>query len=343
MIDLRSDTVTRPTQAMRRVMAEAEVGDDVFGDDPTVKRLEETAAALTGKEAALFVPSGTMANQIAVRVVCRPGDEILVERNCHLYMYEAGGAAANSGTQIFTLDGDRGLVPPHVYESAIKSETDDHLPRTKMIWIENTHNRAGGRIIPAEHIEQVRVIAKAAKLWLHCDGARLFNAAVAAKCSVRALSSPFDSLSLCLSKGLGAPIGSLLLGDQTFIRLARRARKVFGGGMRQVGIIAAAGLFALEHNVARLEDDHRRARTLADALAKLDGIAVISPDTNIVIARISRPGWTDTRVITELARANIHATSFGPQLVRFVTHLDIDDSAIEQTICTLNDLWQQTG
>jgi threonine aldolase len=339
MIDLRSDTVTRPSPEMRRMIAEAEVGDDVFGDDPTVQRLERLAAQLLGKPAALFVPSGTMANQVAVRVVCRPGDEVLCDPDVHLYRYEGGGAAANSGVTLHVLPGDRGLVPVSDLEAAIAPADDPHLCRTRMIWLENTHNRGGGRVLPLDYIQEVRALATRRNLHFHCDGARLFNAAVALGLPAAELARPFDSLSICLSKGLGAPIGSIVLGSEAFIEQARRARKALGGGMRQAGLIAAGGIYALEHNIERLAEDHRRARELAASLAELPHLEVQPPETNILLVRLQRPGWNAERLLAALAAQDVHAVAFGPQIVRFVTHLDVDDRDIAAAAAAFRRVW----
>jgi len=266
MIDLRSDTVTKPSPAMREAMAQAEVGDDVFGEDPTVNRLQEVAARLLGKEAALFVPSGTMGNQLCVRLHTRPGDEIIVEAGAHVVRYESGAAAGLSGVQTHWLPGTRGILEADQIEAAIRPP-DYHNPPTTLICLENTHNRGGGTIYPLETTKAIRKVAEARGIAMHLDGARLFNAVVVTGVPAAEYARHFETVTFCLSKGLGAPVGSLICADRERVVKLRRLRKMFGGGMRQAGILAAAGLYALEHNIARLAEDHAHAKRLAEALA----------------------------------------------------------------------------
>ncbi len=323
MIDLRSDTVTRPTEAMRRAMAAAEVGDDVFGEDPTVERLQRDVAALLGKEAALFVPSGTMANQIALLVHARPGDEVVVSEGAHCAWYESGAGAAWAGVQfvvagagpVFDVDALEAAVKPRVY----------YYPRTSLVAFENTHNRGGGRVLPQATVEAVAARARALGLAVHLDGARLFNAAASSGRAVAELARPADTVSVCLSKGLGAPVGSLLAGDRERITAAHRFRKMLGGGMRQAGVLAAAGLHALAHHVARLADDHAHAARFAEAAAKSPRLAVQRPETNIVMVDV--PGDPRDRPAEALAarakEAGVLLSVFGAARLRAVTHLDV--------------------
>ena len=305
-IDLRSDTVTRPTPGMRRAMAEAEVGDDVFGDDPTVKRLEARTAELLGKEAALFVPSGTMANQIGIGVHTQPGDELLCAATSHVYVWEAGGIARLSGVTARTFAGDGGLLSLDDLRDAIRPAEDVHYVRTRLVCLENTHNRGGGRVHPMAEIARIARWAREHGLAMHLDGARLMNAVVASGRPAHEWAQHFDTVSICFSKGLGAPIGSALAGSADHIRRARRLRKLFGGGMRQVGIIAAAALYALEHHVDRLKDDHAHARVLADAFAATDGFALETGpvETNLVWVAVNPSVGTRGRCgrLPEVAR-----------------------------------------
>jgi threonine aldolase len=332
-IDLRSDTVTKPSPAMRRAMAEAEVGDDVFGDDPTVNRLQEKVAALLGKEAALFTPSGTMANLISILAHTHPGDEVIVERESHTFNYEVAGAAVIGGIQLHPILGQRGILDPDRITQNIRHH-DVHVPPTRLICLENTHNRGGGTIYPLPVIQAIHQIARQHQLRLHLDGARLFNACVATGISPQEYARYFDSVMFCFSKGLGAPIGSIVAGDKEFIQRAHRFRKMLGGGMRQVGILAAAALFALEHNVNRLAEDHLHAKMLASGLATVKGFR-IDPnlvETNIVIFDVADSGHSATEVIARFADHGVLLVPFGPTLVRAVTHLDVARSDIERTI-----------
>ncbi|KPL03433.1 MAG: threonine aldolase, partial [candidate division Zixibacteria bacterium SM1_73] len=283
-IDLRSDTVTKPSKAMRQAIAQAEVGDDVFEDDPTVKKLEQMVAELLGKEKALFVASGTMANEVAIKSWTKPGDEVLLEVDSHIYNYEVGAPSVLCGVQMHTLKGKRGVLTVEQILDHIRPQ-DIHIPPTTLICLENTHNRAGGTIYPIEEIKKIRKATKPLGIKMHLDGARLWNATVATGVPLDQYARWFDSVSVCLSKGLGAPIGSLITGDSDFIRVARRNRKMFGGGMRQVGIIAAAGIYSIENNFNRLIEDHRNAKALAQGLSKIPKISVDleSVQTNIVV------------------------------------------------------------
>ena len=323
-IDLRSDTVTRPTPAMRRAMAEAEVGDDVFGDDPTVHALEARTAELLGKEAAVFVPSGTMANQIAVGVHTRPGDELLCATTSHVYVWEAGGIARLSGVTARTFEGDFGLLSLDEIKDAVRPD-DIHYVRSRLVWLENTHNRGGGRIHPIEGIAAIRHWARENRLAIHLDGARLMNAVVATGRPAREWAQHFDTVSICFSKGLGAPIGSALAGSSEAIGHARRLRKVFGGGMRQAGIVAAAALYALEHNVERLAEDHAGAQVLAEAFQNTEGFTLESGpvQTNLVWVRVDSTLGTAAEVVAYLRTRGILVAALGSQVIRACTHLDL--------------------
>ncbi|MDZ7263204.1 MAG: low-specificity L-threonine aldolase [candidate division KSB1 bacterium] len=340
IIDLRSDTVTKPSPEMRRAMAEAEVGDDVFGDDPTVNRLQEKVAALLGKEAALFTPSGTMANIISILAHTQPGDEVIVERESHTFNYEVAGAAVIGGIQLHPIPGRRGILEPQQIVQSIRHH-DVHVPPTRLICLENTHNRGGGSIYPLRTIQAIHQIARQHGLKMHLDGARLFNACVATGIEPQEYARCFDSVMFCFSKGLGAPIGSIVAGDKIFIERAHRFRKMLGGGMRQVGILAAAALFALEHNVDRLAEDHEHAKMLARGLAKIKGFH-IDPDlveTNIVIFDVALSQKTAAEVIAKFADRGIWLVPFGPTLVRAVTHLNVARADIEKAIAVANELF----
>ncbi|GAB4154788.1 MAG: GntG family PLP-dependent aldolase [Planctomycetota bacterium] len=326
--DFRSDTVTRPNRAMREAMAAAEVGDDVLGEDPTVRALEEEAAEALGKAASVFVPSGTMANQIAVHVHCRPGDELICERRSHVYRYEAGSAARLSGVQALPLDAEDGFVSVRDLEAALNPD-DAHYPRSRLLVIEDTHNMAGGRVAPPRRVRELAECARRKGLSVHLDGARLANAAVACGASMRDLAEPADSVSLCLSKGLGAPVGSVIAGSAEFAARARRARKAFGGGMRQSGILAAAGLIALREGPARLARDHELARRLARGLSEMPLLRVDlrAVETNIVMVDLDGDFVPD--FLAALAAASVLASPVGPRRVRFVTHRDVGDADVD--------------
>jgi threonine aldolase len=322
-IDLRSDTVTLPSPAMRQAMSSAELGDDVYGEDPTVNLLQETVAALLGKEAALFVPSGTMANQVALGVLTRPGDEVICDQGAHPVNFEGGAMPALWGIQPRTLRGERGLLDPVEVEAAIRPESE-HFPRSRVLEIENTHNRGGGSVYPLAQVRALAEVARRRGLDLYLDGARLMNAVVASGVPARDFAEGATLVSLCLSKGLGAPVGSLLAGDRDRIREARRLRKRLGGAMRQSGVLAAAGLFALEHNVARLAEDHENARALAAALSALPGVEVSHPvETNMVFASFGGQGAVDRVARFKAAGVLSNPEGSRPDLVRFVTHLDV--------------------
>ncbi|HEX2740515.1 MAG TPA: low-specificity L-threonine aldolase [Rubrobacter sp.] len=317
MIDLRSDTVTRPTEGMRRAMLEAPVGDDVFGEDPTVKRLEEYVADLLGKEAALYAPSGTMTNQIGVHVNTNRGEEVLLHEGSHIFVYEAGAPAMLSSVQVRTLPGENGVLAPDTVRAAVRTD-DVHFPRSRLVCLENTHNTAGGKVFPLEDFAAVAATARDLRLKVHLDGARLFNAQAATGTPAREWCAHADTVSVCSSKGLGAPVGSLLAADEETISEARRARKAFGGGMRQAGIIAAASLYAFENNIDRLAEDHERARTLASGLREA-GYEAQEPETNLVLVAVDKP----PEFLDALAREGILATPGKPGFIRLCTHLDV--------------------
>jgi threonine aldolase len=326
LIDLRSDTVTRPTEGMRRAMLEAPVGDDVFGEDPTVNRLEEYVAELLGKEAALYAPSGTMTNQIGVHVNTIRGEEVLLHEGSHIFVYEAGAPAMLSGVQLRTLPGENGVLDPEAVRAAVRPE-DVHFPRSRLLSLENTHNTAGGKVYPLEDFAATAATAKELGLKIHLDGARLFNAQAATGVPASEWCAHVDTVSVCSSKGLGAPVGSLLAGDAETIREAHRARKAFGGGMRQAGIIAAASLYAFQNHVNRLAEDHERARTLAAGLREV-GYVAREPDTNLVLVAVDDP----PEFLQALSREGVLATPGKPGFARLCTHLDVGDEEIEKAI-----------
>ena len=334
MIDLRSDTVTRPTPKMLQAMFSAPVGDDVFKDDPTVNALEEKIATLFGMEAAIFCPSGTMTNQIAIKVHTRPGDEVICHKLSHVYYYEGGGIAFNSGSSVCLLEGDHGRITAEDVEAHINPD-DIHRPATRLVSVENTMNKGGGAIYDYNELKKISEVCKRYGLGYHLDGARLFNALVESKESPKQFGEIFDSISICLSKGLGAPVGSLLLGSAKFIKQASRMRKVMGGGMRQSGFLAAAGIYALDNNVERLKEDHLRARLIGEELKKLSYVSEVFPvDTNILIFKLNDK-MKDTNLINKLVEQDIYAVIFSPQTIRFVTHLDFTDEMMKKVIMTL--------
>lgn len=342
MIDLRSDTVTKPTPDMRRAMAQAEVGDDVYGEDPTVNRLQEYAAELLGFEAALFVPSGTMGNQVAIAVHTRPGQEVIVEAQSHIYNVEMATMARFSGVQPRVLLGDRGVFTAQQVEAAIRPNLY-YLAHTGLVCLENTHNAAGGRIFPLSVTREILEVAHRHGIPVHLDGARIFNAAVALGVPAKELVRGFDSVMFCLSKGLGAPVGSMLCGSREFIQEARRVRKALGGGMRQAGVLAAAGLYALTHHIDRLAEDHENARILAEGLSQIPGLSVTPPETNIVLVEIVR-GPTAAELAERLRRRGVLVAPAGAgteaRKLRLVTHLDVSRQDILRTI----DLfWEELG
>lgn len=330
MIDLRSDTITKPCKAMRDAMFTAEVGDDVFQEDPTVNRLENMAAKIFNKEAALFCSSGTQTNQIAINVHTSPGGEVICHEESHVYKYEGGGIARNSGASVRLLQGNRGRISFADISKYYNNPLDVHLPLTQLVSIEDTSNRGGGAIYDFKEILKIKEVCNSHSLPLHLDGARVFNALVVNGIDPKTYGDCFESISICLSKGLGAPVGSLLIGNKEFIHSARRVRKVFGGGMRQAGIIAAAGIFALENNIQRLTEDHSNAKLLESCLQQLDFIdSVVPVETNIVVAIMKNENQRDV-LINQLKNHQILSIAFGPGMVRFVTHLDISHEDILQ-------------
>ncbi len=331
LIDLRSDTVTRPSPAMLAAMMNAKVGDDVFEEDPTVIALEEKGAALFGKEAALFCPSGTMCNQIAIKILTQPMNEIICDKSSHIYYYEGGGWAFHSGCSIRFVNGDRGRITAQDVLDNINGE-NVHLPQTKLVSLENTHNKGGGSIYSMQTLFEISEVCKKNNLRLHLDGARILNALSETKDSPIEVGKLFDTISFCLSKGLGAPIGSLLISSKENIKQARRVRKVMGGGMRQAGFIAAAGLFALENNITRLKDDHRRAKDLGKTISSLSYVKELLPvDTNIIVFTLN-DDVDSTSFLNYLSEEKIKAVPFGKNTIRFVTHLDVDDAMIDCTV-----------
>jgi len=340
IVDLRSDTVTKPSEEMRRVMAAAEVGDDVFGDDPTMNLLQERVANLLHKEAALFVPSGTMGNLLAIMTHTVPGDEIIVERESHTFNYEVGGAAALAGVQINPIPGTRGILEPKQIENAIR-QPNVHIPQTRLLVLENTHNRGSGAIYPLDKIKEISKIARKHEVLMHLDGARLFNACVATGVEPKDYARYFDSVMFCFSKGLGAPIGSILVGEKSFIEKAHRYRKMLGGGMRQVGILAAAALYALDHNIERLAEDHANAKKLAHEISKIPDFDVEPEhvETNIVVFDVENAGLTAEEVVEEMSKKDILLVPFGKTLVRAVTSLAVDSDDIQRTADVMHELF----
>ena len=331
IIDLRSDTVTKPTEAMREAMARAEVGDDVYGEDPTVNRLQEMVAGLLGKKAALFVPSGTMANQLAIRIQTQPGQEVIAESKAHIVRYEQGAAGALAGVQLHWVTGDRGIMGPEHIEAAIRPK-DQHSIQTALICLENTHNAGGGTIYPLSTIERIRAVASAHGVPMHLDGARLFNAVAATTLPPAAYAQHFETVSVCLSKGLGAPAGSLLLtNDPALIDKARRFRRMYGGAMRQAGILAAAGIYALEHHIGRLKDDHDNAKRLARKLQQIPAVT-INPqhvESNIIIFDIIGHRLCPSELVAALRREHVLINAVGGPSFRAVTHLDVSTRQID--------------
>ena len=339
MIDLRSDTVTRPTPAMLAAMQAALVGDDVYGEDPTVRRLEETLAARFGLAAGLFCPSGTMANQLAIQAHCPPLSEVVCEASAHVYLWEVGGIAHHSRASVALLPGERGRLTAGQIAEAIRPLHNVHYPTTRLVCLENTHNRGGGSCYPWADLVEISALARQHGLALHLDGARIFNALVATGQRSEDYGPLFDSISVCLSKGLGAPIGSVLLGSREFIDGCQRLRKLFGGGWRQAGYLAAAGLFALEHNVARLADDHRRAARLAEALRPLPYVAeLLAPETNLLVFRLDESRLPVADFLARLEAQGIRASGFGRSWVRFVTHLDVDDAMVARVVAAVREM-----
>ncbi len=328
-VDLRSDTVTRPTEAMLEAMFQAEVGDDVFGEDPSLNALEAKAAALFSKEAGLFCPSGTMANQIGMKMHTNAPGEVICDQLSHVYLYEVGGIGFHSGLSVSLTNCPLGLMDAAAVQAKINPWIDLHKAPSQLVVLENTCNKGGGACYDLDAIAEIRVVCDQNGLKLHLDGARVFNALVAKGYSAADLGRYFDSISICLSKGLGTPVGSVLLGAKDDIFRARRIRKLMGGGMRQAGYLAAAGIYALDHHIERLAEDHARARQMAEAIAPMSFVKEVYPvETNILIFELTAD-WTNERFLAKLAEHGIKAVPFGPQLIRFVTHLDFDDAQMD--------------
>jgi len=339
MIDLRSDTVTKPSVEMRKAMYDAEVGDDVFKEDPTVNKLEEYAAALLGKEAALFVSSGVMGNQLCLNVLTQPGDEVICEKDCHIFNYESGSPAKLSGIQLHPIEGSKGVITAEQVEPLIRPESAYYMPRTRVIEIENTHNRAGGTIIPIDVIKNLKSLADKYNLFFHLDGARIWNASVATGILVKEYASYFDSVSCCLSKGLGAPVGSIIAGTKDFIREAYRVRKSWGGGMRQVGILAAAGLYALQNNFERLVEDHEKAKFLADRIYANSNLEIdmSSVQTNILLFK---PLKLTVDEGIKLCKEKGLLLSVGKiDLIRAITHFDVSMDEIRKAAIIIDEVF----
>ena len=332
MIDLRSDTVTRPSPGMLAAMLAAPVGDDVYGEDPTVNALEAKVAEYLELDAALFVPSGTMANQIAVRLHCRPGDELLCEATSHVVLWEGGGPAALSGVSVQQVEGTNGLLTRDAVERKLRPD-DIHSPHTRLIWLENTHNRGGGTVHSLDSIREISELARSRKLALHLDGARLWNAVVSSGTPATTWAGHFDTVSVCFSKGLGAPVGSALAGSAEHIHQARRYRKLFGGAMRQAGILAAACIYAMDHRIERLADDHANAQLLADAIRKMPGLKLVPErvETNLVWFEVDGVRFrTPQEVTSKLRERGILMSALGEQTVRACTHLDVSRADCER-------------
>lgn len=336
-IDLRSDTVTKPTPAMREAMMQAAIGDDVLGDDPTVKALEQKAAAMFGMETAIYCPSGTMTNQIGIRIQTQPQDQIICDQLSHIYLYEGGGPAYNSMVSMKLLQGDRGRITAAQVEASINPD-DPHFPVSRFVSLENTANKAGGSFYDLEAIKAIKEVCVKHGLVLHLDGARLFNALTETGDDPKEYGKLFDTISICLSKGLGAPVGSLLLCSKENYKKAVRIRKVLGGGMRQAGFMAAAGLYALENHIDRLKEDHRRAKQIAEWLKEKDFVEELFPvETNIIVFRLTKP-YTSAMFLEKLEEVGIMAVPFGPDLVRFTLHLDVSEEMVHQIGERLNRL-----
>ena len=339
LLDFRSDTVTRPTPPMRAAMARAEVGDDVFGDDPTVNRLQERVAEMLGKEAALYVPSGSMSNLVGVRVHCRPGDEMICEAGCHIFNYEQSGYAQINGVAARPVEGHHGVMQIEQIRGLIRP-TNPHQVRTRLVTLENTHNRGGGKIFPYENVEAICRWARQNDLRTHLDGARLFSAVVATGIEATRWARHFDTVSICFSKGLGAPVGSALAGPRELIAEGHRHRKVLGGGMRQAGVIAAGALYALEHHVERLAEDHANARRLAEGVGQIDQLELAgdSVDTNMLFFRVD-PGWgTAAQFEERIKEQGLLMLATAPQTIRAVTHLDVDSDDVDRAIEILEEV-----
>ncbi|HEV7781361.1 MAG TPA: GntG family PLP-dependent aldolase [Chitinophagaceae bacterium] len=337
IIDFRSDTVTRPTPGMMEVMMTAEVGDDVFGEDPAINQLEKTGAGLFGMEAALFCPSGTMTNQIAIKCHTQPGDEVICDESSHVYQYEGGGIAFNSGASVKLLYGDLGRITAEQVKAAIQPD-DAHRAHSSLVSLENTSNRGGGSCYDFNEIKKIKAVCIENKLAFHLDGARLWNALVAKKETPAQYGEVFDSISVCLSKSLGCPVGSLLLGEKDFIKRARRIRKVLGGGMRQAGFLAAAGIYALQNNIERLETDHEHSRQIAAAIAKKGFVKMVLPvETNIIIFELDET-ISAPALVNKLKEHSILAYAISPLRIRLVVHLDISAEMVARTIEAFDQL-----
>lgn len=337
MIDYRSDTFTKPTPAMLEAMFKAEVGDDVFGEDPSVNNLELMVAEMFGMEAGIFCPSGTMTNQIAIKCHTQPGDEVICDHLSHVYQYEGGGIAVNSGCSVRLLHGDRGRITAEQVKAAINPD-DVHKPVSRLVSLENTANRGGGSCYDFEEIKSIRKVCDGNNLSFHLDGARLFNALVAKNETTKQYGEVFDSISICLSKGLGTPVGSVLTGRKDFIKKARRVRKVLGGGMRQAGYLAAAGIYALENHIERLAEDHQHAQQIAETLQLTDFVGEMLPvETNIVIFEV-KGRYSAPELSNKLKENNIHTIAISPTQIRMVVHLDITPEMVQQTIKVINQL-----
>jgi threonine aldolase len=331
IIDLRSDTVTKPSAEMRKAMYEAEVGDDVFQEDPTVNELQEYAADLLGKEAALYVSSGVMGNQLCLNVLTNPADEIICERDAHIFQYESGSPAVLSGVQLMPVPGEMGVITPEQIEPCIRPVSAYYMPRTKVVALENTHNRAGGTIHPIDNIIRVKELVKKYNLLYHLDGARIWNASVETGIPVKEYASHFDSISCCLSKGLGAPVGSIIAGSKAFIQEAFRVRKSWGGGMRQIGILAAAGLYALKNNINRLAEDHKKAKALAQTIAEIPSLEIDlnTVQTNIIIFKSKT--LSIEQAVERFKNQGVLLTEGKPGFIRAITHLDVSNDEIDKT------------
>jgi threonine aldolase len=337
IVDLRSDTVTRPTPGMLEAMMSAKVGDDVFGEDETVNALEKKTADMFGMEAGLFCPSGTMTNQIAIKCFTNPLEEVICDETAHVYRYEGGGIAFNSSASVRLLYGDRGRLNPDLIEPHINPD-NIHYPKSSLVVLENTVNRGGGSYYTIDEIAPIYHLCRLKGLFLHLDGARVFNALVETKEDATEYGDMFDGISVCLSKGLGAPVGSVLLGSKEFIHKAKRVRKVMGGGWRQAGFLAAAGIYALDNNIKRLTEDHKRAKVLGDTVKSLPYVKSVMPvDTNIVIFELDSHHKPD-EFVEKLNHSGIRCNTFGKQMIRFVTHLDLDDAMLEHTVQTLKKI-----
>jgi threonine aldolase len=340
-IDLRSDTVTKPSEQMRRAMMEAEVGDDVYSEDPTVNKLQDKIAEMFQKEAALFVPSGTMGNEICIKLHTQPGDEIIVESDSHIFVYETAAPSLLAGVQMFPISGKRGVITADQIKKAIRPSAY-YLPKTKLICLENTHGRSAGSIIPINEIEEIFGLARTEKIKMHLDGARLWNASVAANIPFHKYAQYFDSISVCFSKGLGAPIGSMIIGTRQDIEEARKYRKIFGGGMRQVGILAAAALYSIENNIKRLTEDHQNAKYFYSKLSQIKKLK-INPEeiqTNMVIIDISDTGKTQSDVLKMLRSRGVLLTPERDNSIRAVMHLDVERNEIDKAAEIFHSLFE---